>query len=135
MDDWNRNDEWEVKRTFHELATLVVTIASEKKAEQIAALRRIIPSLRDNPLTELLTQISNEGRFDLGEMSGRDARHLEEELRKAGMETSRVDTSVVSFLPINKTNGFAWLIEDSVEAERIARQMISEGAEVTEVEA
>lgn len=135
MNDWDQNDEWEVHRTFHARAVLVVILPDKEKATSLAKLRRIIPEFRNTPPAALLRKTRDGGELHLDEMTGREAHRLEKELIDAGIQTRRVDTSVVSFLPFNRTKGYAWLIESSVESERIARKMISEGVKVVNAEA
>ncbi len=135
MNEWNRNDEWELQRTYHERAVIVLTIPDRARASYCATLRRLIPEFRNVPPAEMLMQVRKRRELHLTEMSGREARRLETALTEAGIQNRGVDTSVVSFLPINKSKGFAWLIEDAKEMERITRQMISEGVKISEVEA
>jgi len=135
MDTWNRDDEWEVQRTFHERASIYVTINTQDRPAQMASLRRLVPSLGELSPSQLRDRIDERGRIEIEDMEGRIARKLTDELLSAGLEVDRVDTSVVSVLPFNRTHSFAWLIEDPAESKRIADEMISAGVPVAENEA
>ena len=135
MDTWKRDEDWEVLRTRHDRARVLVTIDPDHRPGQLAALRRIVPVMRAMPPSQLIERIDVHGQIDLGEMPGGEAYRIETELRNTGITASREDASVVSFLPFNRTHQMAWLIEDPKEAERIAKEMIAEGVEVTETEA
>lgn len=136
MTTWNRDDTWEVQRIFTERARLVVRIPQDgNRTSHLAALRRCSPELAVLAPSELLRLINDAGEIDLGDMAGRAARHLAGELEKQGASVKAINTSHTDFLPINRTSSSMWLIEDPVEARRIAEEMMAAGVPVVDVQA
>ena len=135
MDDWNRSDEWEVQKTRHDRARIRVTINEHERVAQMIRLRDIIPYFRLLTPAQVRDRIDENHHIDLDGMEGREARAIRKQLADAGIEAEQIDVSFVSFLPFNRTNSFAWLIENPAESKRIAEKMMSEGVPVVEVEA
>jgi hypothetical protein len=136
MNSWNRSDEWEIQQTFTHQARLVVVIpGADNRASSLAALRRCVPQLRELSIPEMMRRISSSGEIDLGDIAGYGAHCLAEKLEKQGVAVKVTNTSHTDFLPINRTNGSAWLIEDPVEAKRIVEDMIAAEVPVVQVEA
>ena len=131
MNSWNQNDDWQIQQIFTHQARLVVVIpGAGNRVPLLAALRRCVPELRELPIPEMMRRISPAGEIDLGDLAGYGAHCLAKELEPQGVTVKVFNTSHARFLPINRTHGSAWLIEDPVESKRIVEEMIAAGVPV-----
>ena len=83
---------------------------------ELAALRGCMAEFRQLPLAEARNRAGTNGRLELGEIPGPEARRLSEDLQQAGLRVELRNTSRVSYLPLERTTGAALLIEDEGEA-------------------
>jgi hypothetical protein len=136
MVEWERNHDWVLHRVFHELTSLTIQFAVEKPSvKELIALRQCLPKFRDTPPAALRGMIGDSGTLDLGLLAERDARGIMKMLQAEGLKFVARDASTISYLPEDKTLKSVLLIEDDVEAARIAEEMLAAGVPVEDIEA
>ena len=67
-------------------------------------------------------------------MPGRVARDVARDLSTGGLQVEIDDVSRISYIPVDRTTGHALLIEDELEAAKVAESMIAAGVPVTHIE-
>src|SRR6185503_7697293 len=113
MLDWDRTHDWILQRFTSDRATLMVLFeASKPSLRELVALRQCLPSFKDIPPAAARAQGGSSGRLELGELPGPEARRLQSKLQRAGVRSEVRVTSTVSYMPLDRTTGLAWLIED-----------------------
>ena len=100
----------------------------------LAAIRKLSSALRKLPVTKLKSVLVGETYF-LGTVDGQTCRDIEGLARKLGLNLVVENTSFTSYLPIDKSNDTAWLIEDDEVAKRIAIEMKNAGVPIEMCEA
>jgi hypothetical protein len=73
--------------------------------------------------------------LSLGAMSSPEARRLIATVEGQELQVVAEDASFVSYLPIDRTTGCAWLLEDDAEMAAIAIEMLRLGVPVQDIEA
>ncbi|OUS24178.1 hypothetical protein A9Q99_24860 [Gammaproteobacteria bacterium 45_16_T64] len=136
MKKWNRNDQWEIRKTFHEVSRLSVLVGSQgNRAKALSVVRKFIPRLRTLSPKEIVEKIDSSGFIDIGKLPGREVRDLCRKLSEEEIPFQVENASYVTYLPLNQSNNTVWLIEDLEESRLIAEEMIEEGIKVIEVQA
>jgi len=131
MLDWDRTHDWVLQRFSSDRAELMVLFeASQPSLRELMALRQCLPSFKDIPPAAARAQAGSSGQLELGELPGPEARRLQSKLQRVGVRSEVRVTSRVSYTPLDRTTGLAWLIEDEADAARIAVQMIQAGVPV-----
>lgn len=132
---WDRSLHWVLVRTRHHQFDVSVVLADPLSAQELSAVRKLSPDLQETPISELKIRLSGQTSFNLGTMEGQRCRDLNSAAQKLGLRLNITNSSFTSYLPIDKTNNQAWLIEDDGEAKRIADEMIAAGVEIQDCEA
>lgn len=86
------------------------------------------------PPAELLTRIGNSGKLDIGEHPSIASHQLVEALRKEGLHVVEEDRSSEHFLPLDRTTGTVWIIENDADQRVIIERMLRAGVPVEIVE-
>jgi hypothetical protein len=73
--------------------------------------------------------------LDLGVFPAPEARQLIEEAQAEGLEVVAESASSVGYLPVDRTTGCVWLIEDAAEALAVVQAMLAAGVPVQDIEA
>jgi hypothetical protein len=134
MFEWDRSHDWVVQRYHSDRAELTVLFeVGRPSVRELAALRRCLPAIRDIPPSAARARSGHQGRLELGEMPGPEARRLLCELRRVGLRAELRVTSTVSYLPLDRTTGTALIVENDADATRLAEQMIQAGIPVQEI--
>ena len=75
----------------------------------------------------LRTLLGNQGEYPLETMPTRLALELIEFTKAAGLEFHAKKVSLAGYLPVNRTTGCAWLIENEENAAAVVKAMIAAG--------
>lgn len=103
---------------------------SRPSLSEFAAVRRSLPEFRDAAPATLKEKIGESGTLQLGVMPTDEARKIVQELQSQGLRVVAEDASEVGYLPLDRTIGCAWLIENKVESEAIVQEMLAAGVPV-----
>jgi hypothetical protein len=135
MLDWDRSHDWVLHRHWHDLTRVIVRFRRwPPTVAELAALRRCLPHFRDMPPTAVRATIPSSGVLELGIVPTPNARRWIEALQAEGVEVVAKSMSFVSYLPIDRTTGSAWLIDDTAKADAVVRAMLAEGVSVDNFE-
>ncbi|MGD2179500.1 hypothetical protein [Lusitaniella coriacea] len=132
---WDRSLNWVLVETHHHQFDVSVNLDNPLSAQTLAAIRKLDPELQKTPVSELKSRLHGQTSFHLGTVNGQRCRDLDATAQKLGLRLLITNTSFISYLPIDKTNNLAWIIEDDVEGQQIANEMIAAGVEVEHCEA
>jgi hypothetical protein len=94
------------------------------KVLQLAGLRQHLAGFREVPSAEAFARADSAGRIVMSDLYGPEARCLAELLSDAGLRVELGSTSKVMHQPPDRATGAVLLIEDDVEATRLAQEMI-----------
>jgi hypothetical protein len=134
MFDWDRAHDWVLQRYASDRAELTVLFAGSRASlRELAALRRCLPGLRDQSPAVARARTGTEGRYELGELPGSEARRIRDMLKGAGLTVEFRNMSNVSYLPLDRTTGTALIVEDDAEMSLLAQQMIQAGVRVVDI--
>ena len=122
-------------RFFHERAEVTIHFGAQTPTVgELAALRRLVPHYSNMPPAALRELVGHAGEHSLGDMPGDTARELAAEAQKIGLKFTVENTSIVGYLPFDKTTGCAWLIDDEEESKAVVESMIAAGVPVEIIE-
>lgn len=134
MKEWDRTHDWVVQCFESDRAELTVLFEGARPAlNELAALRQCLSQFRDLPPAAARARAGTDGRLALGELPGPEPRRLSDDLRRAGLQAELRNTSAVTYLPLDRTTGAAWIVENDEEARRLAERMIQAGVPVERV--
>jgi hypothetical protein len=135
MFDWDRSHDWEVQRVWHDRTHVTIKLKQiPPSVKELASLRRCVPQLRKMTPRTARAAVSETGTFSLGMMPTPEALKFISEAEAQGLHIVAERTTIVSYLPYDRTDDCAWLIEDDSEARAIADSMIKSGVPVRESE-
>jgi hypothetical protein len=136
MLDWDRSRDWVVQRCWHDLMRVTVRFRQARPSvAELVAFRRCLPQFRDEAPAALRARIGESGMFALGVMPTPEARRFVEAAEASGLQFVAESASFVSYLPIDRSSGCAWLIEDDTEAAAVALAMLRSGVPIQEIQA
>jgi hypothetical protein len=81
-------------------------------AAELLAVRALILKYEEVPISKLKAEVGKLAEFQIGELSGIEARRLAQKARSKGVRVGLEDSSYTSYLPVNE-KGCAVLIEDN----------------------
>lgn len=132
---WDRSHDWIVERIYDCRVHAAVRFqARVPTGQELLALRRLLPQVRDMSPAELKVSIGDSGVLPLGEMYGREARHLVPALQASGFHVDVQDLPSMFHRFEDQTTGTLWINEDPVEAATIAESMLAAGVPLRLVE-
>jgi kynureninase len=132
---WERSHEWVLYKTYY--CRTSITIYFQQDTPSVAemfAVRKCLPQFCNIPLAELRESIAKVGSLFLGEMDTREAREIITVTRNAGLNTIEKSRSFISYLPHDLTTNHALIIEDEVESQSVAAEMIKAGIPIKLIE-
>ncbi|MBB02171.1 MAG: hypothetical protein CMJ47_05965 [Planctomyces sp.] len=132
---WDRSIHWVLEKTHHHRFDVSVVLDKPLTTHTLAAIRKLNPDLQQTPITELKSRLFGQSSFPLGTVNGTRCRELDSAATQLGLRLNITNSSFTSYLPIDKTNGQIWLIEDAIDAKRIVDEMLAAGVEVQHCEA
>jgi hypothetical protein len=136
MLDWDRLHDYVLHRYFHDRARVSIRFrGAPVSAQELMALRRCVPRFRDMAPSSVRESIGDSAELSLGEMPGPEARRWITAIEAEGLQVVAESASFISYLPVNRTTGSAWLIENDDEAAAIAQAMLAAGVPVQDIEA
>lgn len=128
---WDTSHDWVIRAHETWENQLVIMFGQATPTiRELAALRAVLPQYRDRPVAEMRAVVGADGRLDLGEMSGFEARRIELEAMAAGLRVIRTNKSRALYSFLDRTLGTALLVEDPAEAERLFEAMVAAGVPV-----
>lgn len=133
---WDRSHDYVLQRFFNDLTHVMIRFRGQPPSvSELVALRRCLPQYRYMTPAAVREEIGRSQELSLGELPSREARRLIETLQKVGLDVVVQSASYVSYVPFNRTTGYAWLIEDDAEAATVVEEMLAAGVPVEYVEA
>jgi len=132
---WNRNTKWSVHIIFQAQFRASVHFNAPLTVGDLMAIRKLSANHANLPIAKLKESIGRSSQIDLGLMSHFEAHELRRKADKHGVNFKIENMSFIRHVPVDESNGQAWIIEDNVEAERIAKEMIAAGAKVQHIHA
>jgi hypothetical protein len=131
---WDRTHDWVVERYFNDLTRIVIHFQSNQpSAQELLALRRVFSQFRDVPPSQIRDAVGGCGKMDIGEMPTHEARGLVERASAEGLIVDSRNVSTISQLPVDRTTGRVWLIEDERDALAVIDSMIAAGIPVRDI--
>ena len=97
--------------------------------------RRCLPQFRDLSPAAVRAQVGQSGELPLGVLPSPEGRRLIEAVQGQGLRVVAEGASSVGYLPLDRTTGCAWLIENELEARAVVQAMLAAGVPVQDVEA
>jgi hypothetical protein len=132
---WDCTRNWVLHRFWHDLTRVTICFQHvPPSVAELAAVRRCLPQFRHIAPASLRTATDG-GVLPLGILPSSQAHFLIEAARGQGLEVLADNASFASYLPVDRTAGSAWLIEDHAEATAVAQAMRAAGVPVQEVHA
>ena len=135
MRPWDRSHDWILQRFWNDQLRVCIRLRHQPPSvAELAALRRCLPQLRDTAPAAVRAMIGNSGILALGVLPTPEARQLIDRAQSEGLEVIGESASFVNYLPYDRTNGCAWLIEDDAEAAAVAQAMLAAGVPIQEIQ-
>ena len=124
--------------TLHRFDRIVWSItfsfaANGPSQSDIIALRKLLPALRAQPLSQVLAELRGQSVYEMpDELGNIDMRNLMDAANKLGLQPNAESIDRGGYLPVH-TGGNAMIIEYDDVAARVAEKMLAAGIAVTEV--
>lgn len=133
---WDRTHDWVLERYWRDLTRVTIQFRRRPPSViELAALRRCLPQYRHMAPAELRAVTADSDALPLGVMPTPEARQLIAAAEAQGLQVLAEGASYVSYLPINRTTGCAWRIEDDAESVAVVEAMLAAGVPVQMIEA
>jgi hypothetical protein len=94
----------------------------------------VVAGLADIPLIELRDRMGRADSYDLGVLSGIEARRVDAAGKSHGLDVERKHASNDSYGFFDRTMNIVWIVENENEAQRVALEMIEAGVPLELVE-
>jgi hypothetical protein len=132
--DWDQSHEWVLLRLTTQAVELAIVFEQcPARAHELLRVRRAFPELRNVPPKALRARVSADGRLQLGSRDLTTAQELCSAATCEGVMFEQVDVSRTGYLPMDRTAGVVWLIEDPSKADRVTQEMLAAGVPVEEM--
>lgn len=134
--DWDRTRRFVLYRSRWLEQSLTVVFESETPGvQELKALRSLRVDYGRMPPAHLKALVGDSRRFELGRFREPEASSILSKATALGLHIEAVERSQVSHCIVDTTDEphAIWLIEDDVEAERLALEMIAAGVPVREL--
>jgi len=131
---WNPANGWTLSAHYHDCSRVRVHFNGKPTLEELKIARAHLPFNPAFSLQEFFKRYSAAPEIDVGVMSTREAIHVANECKKAGLNVTLQDESYTSYLPFNSKTGMALIIEDDDQAQRVCKRMLENGIPITEIE-
>ena len=125
--------EWRLRCIWQTVVRLVVRFKGEQASvNEIAALRRLVPTLSKLPVSQLREKIGSGSAFLVGEFSGFEASSLKQRAERLGFQIETEGCTKRSCLPMKEDT--CLLIDDAELSEKVVQRMIEQGVPVDSIE-
>lgn len=125
---------WVVQRSNIAELRLRYPYKGKPPIQEIGALRRIRDDWGEIPISEVVEMVMAANPFDIGIYPNLEARAIIERARELRLAIDVEDVSRTEYIPFDRTQNMALVIEDDDEARRICEALINAGFPVEEVE-
>lgn len=132
--DWDKTRDWLIQRSHHyELALVVVFGSANPSMDELRRARKLRPEFSNESPALFRSRVQN-GRLELGVLPREEGRVLASHATSLGLAIEHVATARRAYL-FKDRGGLGYLVvEDELDAERLANAMIEAGVPVIDLE-
>jgi hypothetical protein len=130
---WDGTEDWVLHAFYHSEVDLKIVFEGEHPSiQEIMAVRKLLEEYREIPVQKIKAQIGASKVLSLGKRSTFESQPLLQHAQEIGLTVVQLGASHTGYLPFNRTDKTALIIEDDELSERVAKKMLEAGVPVTE---
>jgi len=131
---WDPTRDWLIRRSHHyRLALVVVFHSAQPSLDELARARKLRPEFSNEPPTAFRRRIER-GRLDLGVLPAAEGRAIAALASSLGLTLEPRATAQTVYLFEDRKSGAVLIIEDLIEAEQIATEVLAAGVPMVDAE-